>query len=416
MHRPSWWAIALGLYNRRRRMPAPVLSNRLVRAVAAERGQLDRRRAKLAGEAAELRRTLAHIEHGLVEIDERRALLDRVAPPATSENSGSAATPSDARAATDPASHLEERGDEVLGPSEARAATDPPSRPGEPGDAVLGDAARGATLPRVAPRRDVGGSSRAAPDSESDGASAEVEAAGAVLRGPRIREVAVRLLVERGTWGALHHRDWYALLVAAGYEIAGKDPLAVFLTQLTRSPAVRRSGAPGVYEVDRGASAREAARLAELQRELRTLTAAVPAADLTAIRAVMAEITRAERALAELTRVLGPAPAGQSDGAGAPAGHSDGAGAPAGHSDGARAPAGETDDAGEVLPAAVARDGAEAPTVPAVGRAAAAAAAGVRPAAVRGTVVAMGPQVTEAPARPAAAPAAVARSSASTTA
>ena len=56
--------------------------------------------------------------------------------------------------------------------------------------------------------------------------------------GPDIREVAVRLLVDNGR-EAMHYREWYELLERAGHEIAGKDPLAVFLTQISRSPAVQ---------------------------------------------------------------------------------------------------------------------------------------------------------------------------------
>src|SRR4051794_909792 len=60
-------------------MPAPPPSTRLLRAVAAERDQHERHRARMAEEADELRRALARIDRGLAEIDERRALLDRVA-------------------------------------------------------------------------------------------------------------------------------------------------------------------------------------------------------------------------------------------------------------------------------------------------------------------------------------------------
>ena len=51
----------------------------------------------------------------------------------------------------------------------------------------------------------------------------------------------------------MHYREWYELLERAGHEIAGKDPLAVFLTQISRSPAVRRGARAGIYELDRGA-------------------------------------------------------------------------------------------------------------------------------------------------------------------
>src|ERR1700755_2313803 len=55
-------------------------SARLVRAVAAERADLERQRAHLTREAGELRAALARIEHGLAEIDAQCLLLDRIAP------------------------------------------------------------------------------------------------------------------------------------------------------------------------------------------------------------------------------------------------------------------------------------------------------------------------------------------------
>jgi hypothetical protein len=132
-----------------------------------------------------------------------------------------------------------------------------------------------------------------------------------VLRGPAIRERAVRVLVEQPELtDALHYREWFQLIVDAGYDIAGKKPLAVFLTQLNRSPAVRRSTAPGVYELDRRAGHRLRGELERLQRELRELTS-TPAdtADLAEIRTrretVMITISQTERALEEAERQLG---------------------------------------------------------------------------------------------------------------
>src|SRR3954451_22056107 len=55
-------------------------SARLVRAVAAERADLERQRAHLAREAADLRAALARIEQGMAEIDEQRDALDRLVP------------------------------------------------------------------------------------------------------------------------------------------------------------------------------------------------------------------------------------------------------------------------------------------------------------------------------------------------
>src|SRR5262249_51776741 len=104
-----------------------------------------------------------------------------------------------------------------------------------------------------------------------------------LLRGPEIRAVAVRVLLERGG-EAMHYRDWYELVEERGLAVAGRAPLAVFLTQLGRSPAVRRGVEAGVYELDRHAGARHRAKLETLQRELRELTMTA-GGDLGTIRA-----------------------------------------------------------------------------------------------------------------------------------
>lgn len=134
-----------------------------------------------------------------------------------------------------------------------------------------------------------------------------------VLRGPAIREAAVRLLLDdaRGA-EALHYRDWFERLTDAGFAVLGKDPLAVFLTQLTRSPVLRKSTQAGVYEIDRGAPSRLHARLAALHAELRALTATpTQTADLGAIRArrdeLNTDIGQTEKALEEAERLLGAA-------------------------------------------------------------------------------------------------------------
>lgn len=136
-----------------------------------------------------------------------------------------------------------------------------------------------------------------------------------VLRGPAIREAALRVLIAQpGPIEALHYRQWYELLVEAGFRVAGKDPLAVFLTQLSRSPLVRKASAPGVYEVDRQAPVRIRQRLDRLQAELREVTVGAPGLataspiELGAVRARRHEldlaISQQERALEEALRVL----------------------------------------------------------------------------------------------------------------
>jgi hypothetical protein len=213
----------------------PTPSARLVRAAAAERADLHRHRERLRAAREELRAELARIEASLRELDERDALLDRLA-----------------------------------GPAEAVA---PATEPTE-----------------VVERR-----------------------THAALRGPAIRRAAVEvLLAHPDRPQALHYRAWFDALAAAGYEVAGKDPLAVFLTQLGRSPVVRRGTQSGVYELDPAAPRRLRDELDALHAELRGIAAAPSAtADLTAIRgrraALTAQITQVEKALEEAEAVLGPA-------------------------------------------------------------------------------------------------------------
>jgi hypothetical protein len=182
---------------------APTPSARLVRAAAAERAELGRHRERLLSTRASLRTELEAIEGSLRELDERDALLDRLAGPA---------------------------------------------RP----TAVAGDDARSLA----------GGSAPARPGRTK-------------LRGPAIRRAAVEvLLAHPDRPQALHYRAWFDALMAAGYEVAGKDPLAVFLTQLGRSPVVRRGTQSGVYELDRGAPRRLRDTLDALHAELRGIAGA----------------------------------------------------------------------------------------------------------------------------------------------
>jgi hypothetical protein len=131
-----------------------------------------------------------------------------------------------------------------------------------------------------------------------------------LLRGPAIRRVAVELLVDHPDRPeALHYRAWFGLLREAGYSVAGKDPLAVFLTQLSRSPAVRKGTQSGVYELDRSAVRRLRQRLEALHEELRALAApTTTTTDLAAVRARRAQlhagIGQAEKALEEAVAVL----------------------------------------------------------------------------------------------------------------
>jgi hypothetical protein len=243
----------------------PTPSTRLIRALAAERAELDRHRARLLAARESLRAELERIESALASIEERSVLLDRLdARPA-------AAAPAPEVPATEPSGE-EPRAERALGASEA----------------------------------------------------ATVAGTRALLRGPAIRRAAVGVLLEHPARPeALHYRAWFQLVRDAGYTIAGKDPLAVFLTQLSRSPAIRRGTASGVYELDRGAPRRLRRRRDELHAELRALTATPSdTSDLAAIRArrseLHAEIGQAEKALEEVEGLLGAAPPGAAPLAGPP--------------------------------------------------------------------------------------------------
>jgi len=221
-------------------------SSRLLRAADAERVELDRHRERLLAAREQLRAELARIDAGLAEVDDRRRLLDRLAP-----------APVDARSS-------EGTGDD------------------EPSDGPV------------------------ALHQELSGALGAAER----LRGTPIRETAVRLLLERRDGvEVIHYRDWFELVIGVGYAIAGKDPLAVFLTQISRSPVVRRGTQAGVYEIDRGALRRLRDRLGQLHEELRELSASKQtSSDLAAIRArrreLTAEIGQVEKALEEASRLL----------------------------------------------------------------------------------------------------------------
>lgn len=218
----------------------PKTSSRLVRAATAERAELNRHRDRLMERRDGLRTELDEVERALVDVDERAALLDRLAPV-------------------------------------------------------------------QAPEQTVNGKADAEVDSPSQVAKMP---AAEVLRGTAIRETAVRLLANSADAAhPVHYRRLYELLGESGFAVAGKDPLATFLTQLSRSPVVQKTTQAGIYQLDLDAPERLRRRLTELQTELRAVTGS-PAAtsDLAEIRGrreqVLAEVAQVERALEEAARVL----------------------------------------------------------------------------------------------------------------
>jgi hypothetical protein len=71
------------------------------------------------------------------------------------------------------------------------------------------------------------------------------------LRGQRLRDVAVEILrAEVGAGTPIHYRDWFRLVRDAGHRIAGTNPLAAFLTVVSRSEQVERMGTrSGMYQL-----------------------------------------------------------------------------------------------------------------------------------------------------------------------
>jgi hypothetical protein len=124
------------------------------------------------------------------------------------------------------------------------------------------------------------------------------------LQGRRLREAAISILIERrGTRQPIHYRDWYALLRDGGIAATGKDPLATFLTQITRSPLVSRvAGRSGIYEVD-PVAAYDRAR-AEVADATSALAAAEDASQQDESEAGLARLRLAQERAEAATRQL----------------------------------------------------------------------------------------------------------------
>lgn len=134
------------------------------------------------------------------------------------------------------------------------------------------------------------------------------------LKGARIRAVAVRLLAASEQAGQpVHYSEWFASLGRAGFGVAGRDPLATFLTQISRSPVVEKTGGPGLYRLNLETPHRLHTRLHELQQELsrlhdgqQTLEAVISIRERRG--QITSEIARVERELEEAVAALGIEP------------------------------------------------------------------------------------------------------------
>jgi predicted nuclease with TOPRIM domain len=104
----------------------------------------------------------------------------------------------------------------------------------------------------------------------SEGAASSLGAR--ILRGATLRQQALEILVtEIGCEQAVSYRDWYDMLLKAGYVVSGKRPLATFLSSVSRSPLVVSGPEVGTYAIDLSAADSLRQELSELQAELRDL-------------------------------------------------------------------------------------------------------------------------------------------------
>jgi hypothetical protein len=136
------------------------------------------------------------------------------------------------------------------------------------------------------------------------------------VRGRQLRRVATQLLWRTSRDGEVHYREWFERLLAEGYAVGGRDPLASFLTNVRDSPAVVRGERPGFYRLDPGrreAIARgldeKAAELADLEAALKAARVAGDAERVESLRAdrrtLGAERKRLEGQAQELAAVFG---------------------------------------------------------------------------------------------------------------
>jgi hypothetical protein len=134
------------------------------------------------------------------------------------------------------------------------------------------------------------------------------------LRGSEIREVAVRVLRSvQPSPRPIHYSGWFELVRDAGYGVAGRDPLATFLTQIGRSPVVVRGEEPGTYVLDDNAPRDLHAELDRLNSELLALhngqqTIEEIASARERRSELVTRISRVERALEEALQVFADQP------------------------------------------------------------------------------------------------------------
>jgi hypothetical protein len=131
------------------------------------------------------------------------------------------------------------------------------------------------------------------------------------VRGAQIRRLAVRLLAASPEpEHPIHYARWFDLFTDAGYAIEAREPLANFLTQVTRSPVVVRGAEAGTYALDLDVPRRLREELHDLHVELSRIHHGQQTIDgIVSLRErrndLTAAIARVERELQEATESLG---------------------------------------------------------------------------------------------------------------
>jgi hypothetical protein len=126
----------------------------------------------------------------------------------------------------------------------------------------------------------------------TDVAGSRARPARRAIKGAELRRVAGRQLWASQGEQEVHDREWFERLIAAGYAIGGKDPLASFLTNIRDSPVVARGSRQGYYKLDPKSGGPLEQQLNEVQAELadversidRAYADAEPSAGIEALR------------------------------------------------------------------------------------------------------------------------------------
>lgn len=126
-----------------------------------------------------------------------------------------------------------------------------------------------------------------------------------LLGGTALRRHAVAHLLATGQHHDIHYRTWCEQLAADGLLIRGANPVATFLTNVTRSPLITRGERPGTYRLDPDASQRIDTLLARARERLRATALAGTDNGLQRerLRALISRLKRLHEEIAECQRI-----------------------------------------------------------------------------------------------------------------